>query len=194
MEKRRALVFATNNPHKLRELREIAGESYDILSLADIGCHDDIPETADTLEGNAAQKVAYVKQHYGYDCFADDTGLFVKALGGAPGVYTARYAGEGCTPADNVVKLLSEMAGCTDRRAYFRTVIAFIEGDKMSLHEGRIDGSIVTEPRGIDGFGYDPVFIPEGTSQTFAEMGPDEKNAISHRRRATDAFIKFLKR
>ena len=180
------IVFATNNAHKLRELREItAHKGITILSLADIGCHDDIAETATTIEGNAEIKARYVKDNFGYDCFADDTGLMVDALGGAPGVYTARYAGEDCTPADNVAKLLDVLRGETNRKARFSTVIALVRREEgEELMEGTIEGEIACEPRGTDGFGYDPIFIPENRGVTFAQMGPDAKNAISHRGRA----------
>lgn len=186
------LVFATNNPHKLSEVRRIVGDRFEILSLADIGCHDDIPETADTLEGNALIKARWVKERYGYDCFADDTGLMVDALGGAPGVLTARFAGEHCTPADNVALLLEKMRGESLRTARFSTVIALILGDSERVMTGTVEGEIATEERGADGFGYDPVFIPESGGLTFAEMGPDAKNAISHRGRATALLIEAL--
>lgn len=186
------IVFATNNAHKLEEVRRIVGHRFEVLSLSDIGCHDDIPETADTLEGNALIKARWVKERYGYDCFADDTGLMVDALDGAPGVYTARYAGEHCTPADNVAKLLQVLEGEQTRTARFATVIALIAGGREQVMSGVIEGEIATECRGTDGFGYDPIFIPENTGLTFAEMGPDAKNAISHRGRATAKLIKAL--
>lgn len=186
------IVFATNNAHKLSEVRRIVGDRFEILSLADIGCHDDIPETADTLEGNALIKARWVKERYGYDCFADDTGLMVDALGGAPGVLTARFAGEHCTPADNVALLLERLNGETRRSARFSTVIALIINGKEHVMTGTVEGEISTEERGVDGFGYDPIFIPEDTGMTFAQMGPDAKNAISHRGRATAALIEVL--
>ncbi len=186
------IVFATNNAHKLSEVRRIVGDKFDILSLADIGCHDEIPETADTLEGNALIKARWVKEHYGYDCFADDTGLMVDALGGAPGVLTARFAGEHCTPADNVALLLRNLSGETRRSARFSTVIALILNGKEYVMTGTVEGEISTEERGADGFGYDPIFIPEDTGLTFAQMGADAKNAISHRGRATAALIDLL--
>lgn len=186
------IVFATNNAHKLSEVRRIVGDRFEILSLADIGCHDDIPETADTLEGNALIKARWVKERYGYDCFADDTGLMVDALGGAPGVLTARFAGEHCTPADNVALLLERLNGETRRSARFSTVIALIINGKEHVMTGTVEGEISTEERGADGFGYDPIFIPEDTGMTFAQMGPDAKNAISHRGRATAALIEVL--
>jgi len=186
------IVFATNNAHKLSEVRRIVGDRYSILSLSDIGCHDEIPETGRTLAENATIKARWVKERYGYDCFADDTGLMVDALGGAPGVLTARFAGEHCTPADNVALLLEKMRGRTDRTARFSTVIALITGSTLTLMEGTVEGEIATECRGSDGFGYDPVFIPEDTGLTFAEMGPDAKNGISHRGRATARLMEAL--
>lgn len=187
-----SIVFATNNAHKLSEIREIVGDRIEILSLADIGCHDDIPETATTLEGNALIKARWIKERYGYDCFADDTGLIVDALDGAPGVYSARYAGEACIAADNVALLLKNMQGEADRKARFVTVIALVEGDTERLFEGRVEGEILTECRGTSGFGYDPVFRPEGNDLTFAEMTDSQKNAISHRGRATTKLLKYL--
>ncbi len=187
------IVFATNNSHKLSELRQIVGNRYEILSLADINCHDDIPETADTLEGNALLKAQWVKDHYGYDCFADDTGLEVDALGGAPGVHSARYApGEGHDAAANTELLLRNMEGIENRSARFRTVIALIKGNDTVMFEGEVRGSILESPRGEGGFGYDPVFQPEGWEKTFAEATADEKNAVSHRGRATRALLDYL--
>jgi len=186
------IVFATNNQHKLSELRRIVGERFHILSLSDIGCHDDIPETADTLAGNALQKARYVKEHYGYDCFADDTGLMVDALGGAPGVYSARYAGPGHDSVTNMRLLLDNMKGVTDRSARFVTVIALILNGCELTFEGRVEGEILTEPQGEGGFGYDPVFRPEGSELSFAMMSADAKNAISHRGRATAALMEYL--
>lgn len=186
------IVFATNNQHKLSELRAIVGERFRILSLADIDCCEDIPETADTLEGNALQKARYVKEHYGYDCFADDTGLMVDALGGAPGVYSARYAGPGHDSVANMKLLLHNLEGVTDRKAHFSTVIALLlDGQEMTF-EGRVDGEILTAPQGEGGFGYDPVFRPDGHTETFATMSPEAKNAISHRGRATAALMRYL--
>lgn len=189
---KREIVFATNNPHKLQELRRIAGESWNILSLEDIGCHEDIPETADTLEGNAELKARFVKEKYGYDCFADDTGLMVDALGGAPGVYSARYAGPGHDSQANMKLLLENMSGKSDRTARFRTVIALLQGDNLHLFEGIVEGEITLEPAGCAGFGYDPVFKPAESNVTFAEMDADAKNAISHRGRATAKLIDYL--
>lgn len=188
------IVFATNNQHKLAELRRIVGDRYHILSLADIGCHEDIPETADTLEGNALQKARYIREHYGYDCFADDTGLMVDALGGAPGVYSARYAGPGHDSAANMRLLLANMEGKSNRSARFVTVIALLlDGCEMTF-EGRVEGEILTAPEGDGGFGYDPVFRPEGRTVSFAMMSADDKNAISHRGRATAKLIEYLDR
>lgn len=190
------IVFATNNAHKLQEVRKIVGSDCRVLSLAEIGCHDDIPETADTIEGNALLKARWVKERYGYDCFADDTGLEVDALGGAPGVRSARYAAqEGGADHDshaNMRLLLRQMEGKTDRRARFRTVMALILGGEEHLYDGKVEGTITEGPRGNDGFGYDPVFLPQGESRTFAEMSADEKNSLSHRRRALDAMLAAL--
>ncbi len=189
----RQLVFATNNAHKLSEIRAMAGDKFEILSLADIGCHDDIPETAPTLEGNALIKARYVHDRYGMDCFADDTGLEVTALGGAPGVHTARFAyPDRHDPVANTRKLLSELADKADRTAAFRTIIALILDNREHLFEGRVDGHIATAERGTEGFGYDPVFIPENRGLTFAELGVDVKNTISHRARAVGRLCEFL--
>ncbi len=187
------IVFASNNPHKLRELRELAGADMAILSLDDIGCHDDIPEPADTFEGNALLKVRWVKERYGYDCFADDSGLEVDALGGEPGVRSARYAGEGHDSAANNAKLLSRLSGTTDRRARFRTAIALLAGnDEPRFFNGSVEGEILTEAHGEGGFGYDPLFRPLGWNKTFAEATPDEKNAVSHRGNAVRLLMDFL--
>ncbi len=188
----RTLVFATNNPHKLREIREIMPDHVTILSLADIHCEGDIPETADTLEGNALIKAHYVYDRYGFDCFADDTGLEVEALNGGPGVHTARYAGESQDPDANMKKMIAEMQENTNRHARFRTVIALIEKGVEHLFTGIVDGEIATEPRGEQGFGYDPIFIPEQTGLTFAQMGEEGKNQISHRARAVGKLLDFL--
>ena len=187
-----SLVFATNNAHKLSELRAIVGDKYNILSLNDINCHDDIPETCATLQGNAEQKARYIKEHYGYDCFADDTGLMVDALNGEPGVYSARYAGPGHDSEANMRLLLSNMDHEDNRKAHFSTVIALIEGDEMRLFEGRVDGVISREPHGDEGFEYDPIFEPEGRGMSFAQMSADEKNAISHRGRAVAKLMDYL--
>ena len=189
------IVFATNNAHKLAEIRAILGRDIEILSLADIGCHDDIPETADTLEGNALIKARWVKERYGHDCFADDTGLEVQALGGGPGVHTARYAyPDRHDPVANTRKLLAELSGSDNRAARFRTVIALIQGSEEHLFEGIVEGEIATEERGTEGFGYDPVFVPEQLGQTFAELGVEVKNGISHRARAVNRLAVFLLR
>ncbi len=189
---KRRIVFATNNAHKLEELRAIAGDRLEILSLADIGCHDDIPENEPTIEGNAIAKARWVRDRYGYDCFADDTGLMVDALGGEPGVHSARYAGPGHDSQANVDLLLSRMEGVADRRAHFTTVIALTEGDEVKVFEGRVDGEILTERDGDGGFGYDPVFRPDGYTESFASMTPEEKNAISHRGRATARLLEYF--
>ena len=192
MKQSREIVFATNNAHKLAEIRKIMGEQWRVLSLSEIGCEADIEETADTLQGNAEIKARYVKEHFGYDCFADDTGLLVDALGGAPGVYSARYAGEQHNSADNMALLLKNMENETNRKAHFSTVIALIIGNDMYYFEGRVDGEILEKPEGTEGFGYDPVFRPEGYVGSFATMSGEEKNAISHRGRATAKLIEFL--
>ena len=189
---KKKLVFATNNAHKLEEIRAILGDKMEILSLADINCHADIPETANTLEGNAHLKSEYVYNHYGLDCFADDTGLEVEALDGAPGVYSARYAGDGHDSQANMQKLLKEMEEKNNRKAQFRTVISLIEKGEEKLFEGIVRGEITQEKRGNSGFGYDPVFQPEGFDVTFAEMGSDVKNKISHRARAVKALCDYL--
>lgn len=187
------LVFATNNQHKLDEVQKITAGHTEIVSLAAIDCHDDIPETADTLEGNALQKARYIKDKFGYDCFADDTGLEVEALNNTPGVYSARYAGPAKDSVENMKKVLREMEGISDRKACFRTVIALIQGKEEQLFEGRVDGKILTAQQGEAGFGYDPIFQPEGFDLSFAEMPMDEKNKISHRGRAIQQLIAFLK-
>lgn len=187
------LVFATNNPHKLEEIRAILGSKLEILSLADIGCDADIPETAETLEGNALIKAHYVYDNYKLDCFADDTGLEVDALHGLPGVHTARYAyPDRHDPEANMIKLLEALRENNDRNARFRTVIALIENGKEHLFEGVVEGVIAREKSGTQGFGYDPVFIPEGNSKTFAELGEDIKNTISHRARAVQKLAEYL--
>ena len=187
------LVFATNNQHKLEEIRAILGSKLEILSLADIGCDADIPETAETLEGNALIKAHYVYDNYKLDCFADDTGLEVDALHGLPGVHTARYAyPDRHDPDANMIKLLEALRENNDRNARFRTVIALIEKGKEHLFEGVVEGVIAREKSGTQGFGYDPVFIPEGNSKTFAELGEDIKNTISHRARAVQKLAEYL--
>ena len=219
------IVFATNNKHKLEEIRSILGDDFEVLSLSDIGCHEDIPETSDTLEGNAMKKAQYVFDKYGYDCFADDTGLEVDALGGEPGIYSARYAaldGDDSISHDseaNMAKLLRKLEGVENRKARFRTVIALLthpqslpkggkcevlssnisnenpsprEGNRVGF-EGIVNGSIIRERRGGEGFGYDPIFQPDGYDQTFAELGSEIKNHISHRARAVEKLAHYLK-
>lgn len=191
----RKLVFATNNAHKLDEVRQILQGKCEVLSLQDIGCDVDIPETATTLEGNARIKARYVYEHYGYDCFADDTGLEVEALKGAPGVYSARYAGgEGHNSEANMQKLLTEMLNVKNRSAQFRTVICLIEQGEEHLFEGVVKGHILEARRGDQGFGYDPIFSPENSGRSFAEMSGAEKNRISHRGRAVEALCAYLAR
>lgn len=187
------LVFATNNRHKLDEVRAIVGDKVEVLSLNDIGCHDDIPETADTLQGNALIKARYIHEKFGVDCFADDTGLEVEALDGAPGVFSARYAGKECDSEANMQKLLQNLTGKSNRNAQFRTVIALIIKGEEKLFNGIVKGTITEEKRGDSGFGYDPVFVPEGFSESFAQMSGDMKNSISHRYRATLELSNYLK-
>ena len=205
------IVFATNNQHKLDEIRSILGPKFEIVSLAEIGCHEDIPETGQTLEENALQKAQYVYDHYGMSCFADDTGLEVDALNGAPGVFSARYAGgEGHDSEANMNKLLAELENNNNRRAQFRTVIALILkeereveiGEKSEtkvvnlnpiLFEGIVKGQITRQKSGKEGFGYDPIFQPDGYDQTFAELGMEIKNHISHRARAVKKLADYLK-
>lgn len=190
---RKKFVFATNNSHKLEEVTAILGEKVELLSMKDIKCDTDIPETADTLEGNALLKARYIFDNYHLDCFADDTGLEVKALNGAPGVYSARYAGgEGHDAQANMLKLLHELDGKENRKAQFRTAISLILDGKEYLFEGVIKGEIIKEKRGDSGFGYDPVFMPEGYDRTFAELGNDIKNQISHRALAVQKLCEFL--
>ena len=186
------IVFATNNAHKLDEVRDVLTGKYEIVSLKELGCTDDIPETADTLEGNALLKAQYINQKYGVDCFADDTGLEVAALDGEPGVYSARYAGESNNAQANMQKLLGKLESATDRSACFRTVIALNENGETHMFEGRVDGHIALTPQGNEGFGYDPIFVPEGFDKSFACLGLKEKNKISHRARAVAKLIAFL--
>lgn len=184
------LVFATNNRHKFEEIKHVLGNRVSLLSLSDLGIDEDIPEEKDTLEGNAAQKAFFIYDKYGIDCFADDTGLEIDALNGEPGVYSARYAGENCTFEDNMNKVLLKMQQIDNRSAQFRTVIALVEGGILTTFTGEIKGKITTEKHGIQGFGYDPIFQPEGHGQTFAEMSLEVKNLISHRAKAVAAFIR----
>lgn len=185
-------VFATNNVHKLQEVKEILNNNLELLSLTDLNCHTDIAETADTLEGNALLKARFVYENYHLDCFGDDTGLEVEALNGAPGVYSARYAGEGHDSEANIKKLLHNIEGIENRKAQFRTVFALILNGKEHLFEGIIKGEIIKVRKGTSGFGYDPIFIPEGYTETFAEMGNEIKNEISHRAIATNKLCNFL--
>lgn len=190
------IVFATNNKHKLSEIRDILGNEIEVLSLDEINCHADIPETSDTLEGNALQKAHYVCDNYHISCFADDTGLEVDALGGEPGIYSARYAGNNHDSEANMTKLLAKLGDNKNRKARFRTVIALILDGKNveeKIFEGIVEGSIIKERRGGEGFGYDPIFQPEGYNHTFAELGSDIKNKISHRARATAKLVDELK-
>jgi len=186
------LVFATNNPHKAREVEQILGGNFQVKTLRDIGCFEEIEETEPTLEGNALLKARYVKEKYGYDCFSEDTGLEVEALGGTPGVHTARYAGESRDPDANIALLLKNLEGKENRRARFRTVIALIFNGKETLLEGICEGHIATEKSGTGGFGYDPIFIPDGYGETFAELGEEVKNRISHRAKATEKLRTVL--
>ena len=193
------IIMATNNAHKLEEVRQILGDGFLVKGLAEIGCHEDIPESADTLEGNALQKVRYVHDHYGVDCFADDTGLEVTALEGAPGVFTARFGamngyGESHDADANIQCLLDKMEEAEDRTARFRTVVALVQNGEEHLFEGIVEGKILTQKVGEGGFGYDPVFSPsEGKGLAFAQMSAENKNAISHRGRAISKLVEFLK-
>jgi len=190
----RELVFATNNTHKLNEIREIIGNRFRVMSLADIGCKEEIAEDAATIEGNASQKSWYIFNKFNKDCFADDTGLEIVAIGGKPGVKSARYAGEDCNPENNIRKILHELEAVSDRKARFRTVISLILNGQELQFEGIVEGLILPEKRGNGGFGYDPVFLPDGYDQSFAEMTLDEKNKISHRARAIQKLIDHLGR
>jgi len=188
-----SLVFATNNRHKLEEVRAILKGTADVSGLSDIGCNEEIPEEQETLEGNAAQKALFVYNKFGRDCFADDTGLEIDALNGEPGVYSARYAGKKCTFDDNMNLVLRKMDGLSNRTARFRTVFAFVEKGSVRYFEGSVTGKITTVKQGEKGFGYDPIFLPDGHILTFAEMSPDVKNSVSHRARAVEALLKHLK-
>ena len=189
----RKIIFATNNAHKLSEVQAVLGDAFELITLRECGIMEDIPETAPTLEGNALQKARYVYEKTGADCFADDTGLEVDALGGAPGVHSARYATDGHDFAANNRLLLKNLEGVENRSAHFRTVIALILDGEEYLFEGRVEGVIATEESGCGGFGYDPLFVPSGEIITFAEMSAEAKNAISHRGRAVAELVKFLK-
>ncbi len=187
------LVFATNNKHKLEEVSFILKDQMEILSLKDINCDVDIPETANTLEGNALLKAQYIHENYGLNCFADDTGLEIEALNNEPGVYSARYAGEDKSSEANMLKVLKKLEGIENRKAQFRTAVSLIINDKEYLFEGIIKGNIIKEKRGNSGFGYDPIFVPEGYDKTFAELGNEIKNKISHRALAINKLCNFLK-
>jgi len=185
-------IIATNNKHKVEEISQALGDTIKLVTLRELGCREEIPETSDTLKGNAQQKAQYIYNKFGKDCFADDTGLEVDALDGRPGVYSARYAGEGCSFDDNVDKLLDEMDGKTNRKARFRTVICLIEDGKEYFFEGKCEGAILTERYGRGGFGYDPIFIPSGYGESFAEMSLEDKNEISHRGLAVKKLVDHL--
>ncbi len=189
------IVFATNNKHKLEEIKDILGKDFEIVSLGEIGCHEDIPETGVTLQENARQKSTYVVEHYNQNCFADDTGLEVEALGGEPGVHSARYAeGTDHDSEANMRKLLTKLDGQTNRKACFRTVISLIIDGVEHQFEGKVDGTIAKEKHGTEGFGYDPIFIPEGYDKSFAQLGEEIKNQISHRARAVKKLAEYLER
>ena len=191
----KSLIFATGNRHKLQEVQSLLAEGFALRCLKDVGLDVEIPETAGTLQGNALQKALYVYERTGEACFADDTGLEIDALGGAPGVYSARYAGEAKDDAANVRKVLDELRGVTDRKARFRTVIAYIDpAGETHFFEGTVEGEILEQPVGEEGFGYDPIFRPEGFARSFAQLSMDEKNAVSHRGRALRAFTNYLNR
>ena len=190
------LIFATHNRHKVSEVQAMLPVGIHVRSLSDLGCDEDIPETADTLQGNALQKAQFVHERYNCNCFADDTGLEIDALDGRPGVYSARYAGEGCSFDDNVRKVLAELENVplAQRTARFRTVVALVLDGRTYFFEGKVEGLMTLERHGVEGFGYDPIFLPEGYGQTFAEMDASEKNRISHRGRAMAQMVGFLER
>lgn len=187
------LLFASANEHKIAEIRQLLPAGYELVSLAEAGFHEDIPETADTIEGNALLKAQFMADRQSMACFADDTGLVIPALNGEPGVYSARYAGEARNADDNMNFVLQKLEGKTDRSAYFVTVIALYLNGHVHVFEGRVEGTILPEKRGANGFGYDPIFQPEGFDRTFAEMTSEEKNALSHRGRALEKMMQFLK-
>jgi XTP/dITP diphosphohydrolase len=193
MSKATPIIFATGNSNKVKEIQALIGEKFDILSLSDVNCAEDIPETSDTLIGNAIQKAEYVYQKFGKDCFADDTGLMVDELNGAPGVYSARYAGEQKNSEDNMKLLLEKLANSSNRRAKFQTAICLILNGEQHIFLGEVEGEITLDKSGEEGFGYDPIFLPHGYKKTFAEMTMDEKNEISHRARAVQQLASFLK-
>lgn len=187
------LCFATNNQNKLKEVKKSLGDQVQIVSLKEIGCNEELPETQETLEGNSLQKAQYVYDNYGVSCFADDTGLLIDALNGEPGVYSARYAGEECSSEDNMAKVLDKLKGVTDRKAHFKTVVTLVVDGVNHQFSGVAKGSIRTEKSGEEGFGYDPIFEPEGYAITFSEMTMEEKNIISHRGKAVRALVGYLK-
>lgn len=189
---KKTLVFATHNANKVKEVAAQLSDLYDVKSLTDIECHEDIPETENTLQGNALLKARFVKKNYGFDCFADDTGLEIEALKGEPGIYSARYAGENCTSEDNIDLVLAKLDHESNRRARFRTVIALLQGEDEILLEGCANGLIISTKTGDEGFGYDPIFQPEGFDRTFAQMTVAEKNEISHRGKAVKKLIASL--
>ena len=186
------IVFATNNPNKLKEIQSLIPKEFEIISLKEIGCNEDIPETGDTLEANAFQKAHYIKDNFNYDCFADDTGLEIDELNGAPGVYSARYAGPERNANANMNKVLNELKGKKNRKAQFRTAIALILKGEEHLFEGKVEGYISKDKQGNEGFGYDPIFIPENDIRSFAQMSMQEKGAISHRGRAVKKLVTYL--
>jgi XTP/dITP diphosphohydrolase len=186
------ICFASNSQKKLLEIRALLKDNINLVSLADIGCTDELPENQDTLEGNSLEKALYVKANYGIDCFADDTGLEVDVLGGAPGVVSARYAGPQRSDEDNIALLLKNMQGNTQRSARFRTVITLLRGDEKIIFEGIVSGTILESPQGEGGFGYDPVFCPEGHTQSFAQMTLEQKNQLSHRGNAIKSLVEYL--
>lgn len=188
------IVFATNNPNKLAEIRQLMPQGIEILSLKDINCLEELPETSDTLEDNAAQKAFYVFDNYGHNCFADDTGLEIDALDGRPGVYSARYAGPECKAEDNIQKILAEMEGEENRDASFRTIVSLVIDGKEFQFEGEVEGQIIPEKWGEKGFGYDPIFLADGHEKSFAQMSMEEKGAISHRGQAVKKLIQFLEK
>lgn len=186
------IVFATNNPNKLKEIKALVPKHIEIVSLSEIGCNEDIPETGETLEANAFQKVNYVKEHFGYDCFADDSGLEINALNGNPGVYSARYAGPERNADANMAKIITELNGCDNRKAQFRTAIALVLNGEEQLFEGKVQGEISLTKLGEKGFGYDPIFVPENETRSFAQMTMQEKGEISHRGKAVRRLINYL--
>lgn len=192
MVKSTPIIFATGNSNKVKEIQALIGDKYDILSLKDVNCTEEIPETSDTLIGNAIQKAEYVYNRFGKDCFADDTGLMVKALNGEPGVYSARYAGDAKNSGDNMNLLLQKLSSEKNRTAKFQTAICLIQGGEQHIFLGEVEGEITTTKSGNEGFGYDPIFLPTGYDKTFAEMSLIEKNKISHRAKAVNKLIDFL--